>query len=89
MEISEGEKYIKILEGDDFELARSVEKDITSKVAKEFGVSIETADKMFLEGSMENVEEIAEINSERGDILSDEKILELIGKQGDLYIPEK
>jgi hypothetical protein len=88
MEIAEQDQYKKILDEYDFEAADKTEEEILGVVAKEFNVSVETADKMFIEGSTEEVNEIIEVNSKRGNILSDKELFRLLKEQGDLYVPE-
>lgn len=56
------------------------------QVAKEFNVSSSEADSLFSRGETEKNSEAKQVNEQRGDILSDEKLLELLKEQGDLYI---
>ncbi|MFA4817113.1 MAG: hypothetical protein WC608_00115 [Parcubacteria group bacterium] len=56
------------------------------KVAKEFNVSSSEVDSLFSQGETEKNSEAKQQNEKRGDILSDEKLLELLKGQGDLYI---
>ncbi len=88
MEISDQYKNILDDPEADSDLISETEDKITKIVAKEFNVSVETADEMFMEGSTEEVDEIIEVNSKRGNILSDEELFGLLKEQGDLYVPE-
>jgi uncharacterized DUF497 family protein len=55
-------------------------------VAKKYGVNSQEADRMFSEGEKEKIGFAKEDNENKGDIISDDKLLELIKDQGDLYI---
>ncbi|TXH01483.1 MAG: hypothetical protein E6P95_01760 [Candidatus Moraniibacteriota bacterium] len=52
-------------------------------VAKEFGVSSEEADVLFSQGQRERDNQGKAQIDERGDVLSDEKIIQLLQEQGD------
>ena len=58
------------------------------KVAKEFSVSSSEADSLLVQGEVERNNEVKQTNEKRGEILSDEKLVELLKEQGDLYVPE-
>lgn len=58
------------------------------RVAKEFRVSSEEADILFSQGEKERDGQGRTKVDERGDVLSDEKIIQLLQEQGDLYIGE-
>ncbi|MFA6160276.1 MAG: hypothetical protein WC678_04305 [Parcubacteria group bacterium] len=88
MELGETAKYQKSLESSDANLRQKTEDEAMGIVAKEFEVSLIEANKMFFEGMQEGNDETKEVNNERGNILSDEKLVQLIKEQGDLYLPE-
>jgi hypothetical protein len=88
MEIGETAKYQEALESSDVDLRQKTEDEVMGIVAKEFGVSLSEANKMFFEGMQGGNDETKKVNNERGDILSDEKLLQLLKEQGDLYVPE-
>ncbi|MFZ2193789.1 MAG: hypothetical protein WAV31_06095 [Candidatus Moraniibacteriota bacterium] len=88
MELGETAKYQESLESGDADLRQKTEDEVMGIVAKEFGVSLSEANKMFFEGMQEGNDETKKVNNERGDILSDEKLLQLLKEQGDLYVPE-
>lgn len=56
------------------------------RVAKEFSVSNEEADMLFSQGQKERDGQGKSKMDERGDVLSDERIIQLLQEQGDLYI---
>lgn len=56
------------------------------RVAKEFRVSSEEADMLFSQGQKERDGQGKSKMDERGDVLSDERIIQLLQEQGDLYI---
>ena len=89
MELGENSEYQESLESSDSDLRQKTEDAVMGIVAKEFGVSLDEANKMFFEGMQEGNDEIKKVNNERGDILSDEKLAQLLKEQGDLYVPEK
>ena len=55
------------------------------KVAKEFNVSNLEADSLFLQGETEKNSKAKQANEQRGNILSNDKLLEILKEQGDLY----
>jgi len=88
MELGESVKYQDAINSDDPNLRQKTEDKVMGIVANEFGVSFDDANSMFFEGMQEGNDEVQKVNSERGDILSDEKLVEILKEQGDLYVPE-
>ncbi len=88
MELGENPKYQASLESSNPDLRQKTEDEVMGIVAKEFGVSLDEANSMFFEGMQERNDEVREVNSERGNILSDERIIQLLQEQGDLYVGE-